>query len=68
MTGSRFAQQGYSAFVLYFSKNVLLPRRQTTSESAPWVLCYGCVLTDFDERFELLAGTPPGLIFGRVTR
>jgi len=68
VTGSRFSQQGYAAFAPYFSKNVLLPSRQTTSESAPWVLCYGCVLSDLDERFELLAGTPPRLILGRVTR
>ena len=71
VTGSRFAQRGYSTFALYFSKHVLLPRRETASESAPWVLCYGCAPSDLDvrfDRFELLAGTPPGLIFGRVTR
>ena len=50
-----------------FTKYFLLPRRQTKSESASWVLCYGCDLSTLGD-FDVLSEGRDGIRFGRVHR
>ena len=46
----------------------LLPRRPTDSESAEWIICYGCVDGSLGGEFELLSGVEGGPSFGRLRR
>lgn len=45
---------------------LLLPRRQTASEDAEWLFCYGCDESTFDRRFEVIAQVAGGPMFGRA--
>jgi hypothetical protein len=62
--GPGFDARTTSDFSHQLIYDVLLPRRPTRSESAPWVFCYGC-----DARtlagLDVIAGTPGGPVFGR---
>ena len=44
----------------------LLPRRQTASEDAEWVFCYGCDETTLDDRYRVIAQVEGGPMFGRA--
>jgi hypothetical protein len=50
-----------------FLSGFMLPRRQTTSESARWVFCYACDISALGGRFEPVS-QKPGLVFGRLER
>ena len=49
-----------------FLKYFLLPRREVSADTAPWVFCYGCDLQQLDPRFEVLSRGRDGILFGRV--
>lgn len=63
LTGEhRFTRLVIEDFLEYF----LLPRRRTSSPSAPWVLCYGCDVSLLGPRFRVLSDGGNGIVFGRV--
>jgi hypothetical protein len=49
-----------------FLAGFLLPRRQTESESTPWIFCYLCNPRGLGPRFEVLSDGGNGVIFGRM--
>lgn len=55
-----------SDFTRHFLPGYLLPRRQTGSDSAEWVFCYGCDDATLGERFEVLSRVDGGPAFGRM--
>jgi hypothetical protein len=52
-------------YARFFLLGLLLPRRQTDSESAPFVFCYGCTRSTLGPRFHPLSGSGRELLFGR---
>jgi hypothetical protein len=52
-------------YARFFLLGLLLPRRQTSSESAPFVLCYGCTRSTLGPHFHVLSGSGHELLFGR---
>ena len=64
--GPGVEQLEYSRFAQYFLLGRLLPRKQVRSASASWVFCYGCSVSTLGRDFKVLAGRPPGLVFGRL--
>lgn len=64
--GPRFNTGDHSGHAGYFLLGLLLPRRQTDSESARWVFCYGCEPTTLGARFRVLSDSGDGLLFGRM--
>ena len=63
--GRRYAETGYSYWAQYFLNGFLLPRRQTTSEEARWVFCFGCGAATLG-RLRVLSDEGDGLVFGKV--
>ncbi|MGH3109378.1 MAG: hypothetical protein ACRDQT_00495 [Gaiellaceae bacterium] len=49
-----------------FLDHFLLPRRQVDSVAASWVLCYGCDVASLGARFQVLARSDEGIVFGRL--
>jgi len=49
-----------------FLKYFLLPRRETSAESAPWVFCYGCDVAGLGVGFEILSRGRDGIVFGQM--
>lgn len=47
---------------------LLLPRGQTTSPAAEWLLCLGCERSSLGPRFQMLSDGGEGMVFGRVRR
>jgi hypothetical protein len=44
---------------------LLMPRRRTQLESAPWTFCYGCTPATLGPEYEVLSATANGLLFAR---
>ena len=44
---------------------LLMPRRRTPLESAPWAFCYGCTRSTLGPEFEVLSDSGHGLLFAR---
>ena len=63
--GRRYPETGYSYWAQYFLNGFLLPRRQTTSEAARWIFCFGCSDATLG-RLRVLSDDRDGLVFGRV--
>lgn len=63
--GRGYAETGYSYWAQYFLNGFLLPRRQTTSEDARWVFCFGCGAATLG-RLRILSDEGDGLVFGKV--
>lgn len=57
-----------SDFGRYFALGLLLPRRQTASRDAEWLLCYGCGGSGLGERYRVLSRSGNELWFGRRKR
>lgn len=53
-----------AGFLGYF----LLPRSQTDSTSAPWVLCFACDASELGGRFHVLSQSEDDFRFGRIER
>lgn len=49
-----------------FLRGLLLPRRETNSESARWVFCYDCDESTLGSGFEVLSKSRDGFLFARV--
>jgi hypothetical protein len=64
--GPLFKAADHSGFGRYFLLGLLLPRRQTESESARWAFCYGCEASTLGPRFEVLSDSGNGFLFGRI--
>jgi hypothetical protein len=64
--GPEFDPETSSDFTRYLLLEFLLPRRPTTSSSAPWVFCYGCTSATLGRRFEILSQAGGGPTFGRM--
>lgn len=63
--GRRYAETGYSYWAQYFLNGYLLPRRQTTSDRARWIFCFGCSAATLG-RLRILSDEGDGLVFGRL--
>ncbi|MBA3333972.1 MAG: hypothetical protein H0U30_08275 [Actinobacteria bacterium] len=63
--GRRYAETGYSYWAQYFLNGFLLPRRQTSSEEARWIFCFGCDAATLG-RLRILSDEGDGLVFGKV--
>jgi len=50
----------------YFLRGRLAPRRQTNSESARWVFCFGCGGSKLGSRLRVLSASGDGFVFGRL--
>jgi hypothetical protein len=44
---------------------LLMPRRQTRLEPAPWVFCYGCARSTLAPEYEVLSDSGNGFLFAR---
>jgi hypothetical protein len=51
-----------------FLRFLLLPRRQTTSPTAAWVICAGCDRSALGPRFQVLSRGGEAMVFGRMRR
>jgi hypothetical protein len=58
--GSDLTVPHVAAFYRYF----LMPRRQT--ETAPWLICYGCDLGSYGSRAEVVWQSPEGIAIARL--
>jgi hypothetical protein len=50
----------------HFLAGFLLPREQTDSASAPWIVCIGCDRSALGPSFETLSDGGNGVLFGRI--
>jgi len=64
--GPAFDRHRSSDFTYLLLVGFLLPRRPSTSDSAPWVFCYGCDEHTLGDRFKILSRTAGGPWFGRI--
>jgi len=64
--GPAFDRHRSSDFSYLLLVDFLLPRRPSTSDSAPWVFCYGCDEHTLGDRFKILSRTAGGPWFGRI--
>lgn len=49
-----------------FLKYFLLPRREVDADSARWVFCYGCDVSELGDGFEVLSRGRDRILFGRA--
>jgi hypothetical protein len=49
----------------FFLRVLLMPRRQTQLESAPWVFCHDCTPSQLGTGYEVLSDSGQGFLFAR---
>jgi hypothetical protein len=54
-----------SGYGRHFLRTLLLPREETSSETAPWVLCYACTADTLGPGYEVLSESANGFLLLR---
>jgi hypothetical protein len=63
--GPDFSLAQSSGYGRYFLLGLLLPRMQTDSDSAAWVLCYGCGRETLGDAYQVLSDSGDGFLLAR---
>lgn len=63
--GPHLFAEARSASLRTFLAVLLMPRRRTELESAPWVFCHGCIPSTLGREYELLSDSGHGFVFAR---
>jgi hypothetical protein len=62
--GVQGASELTEPYIDQFARSFLMPRRPTSG--SPWILCYGCDLSELDDRFRIVWTNDAGISLGRL--